>query len=164
MRVWRKVGYSAKSVTSSAKEGEGKLSLFMEIEQQWFVKHSTNRFVKLYTWTGQVFSPVRCLAKHQTLWTTSQSIKTHAPTPVWRSLMTSQIIPPIPNSENNLHSKPSIHTVSKALRTSRNQLKALLPCSSIWLMVLRIVNDASVHPAPFLKPNCLSENNPFCET
>ena len=32
MKVWRKVGYSAKNITSSAKEGEGKLSLFKEIE------------------------------------------------------------------------------------------------------------------------------------
>ena len=74
--------------------------------------------------------------------------KTWAFTLVYRSFMTFHILPPIPNSENSLYRIPSIQTESKAFRTSRKQLKTLLPRSSMCVIVSRIVNDASVQPTP----------------
>ena len=69
--------------------------------------------------------------------------------------------PLMPNSEKSLNRRPSIHTVSKALRTSRKQLKTL-PRSSIWFIDSKIVNEASVQPTLSLNPNCIFEKSPIC--
>ena len=49
--------------------------------------------------------------------------------PVYKLLETSHILPLIPNSKNNLKRRPSIQTVSEALRTSKKQVKTFLPRS-----------------------------------
>ena len=68
----------------------------------------------------------------------------------------------MPNSEKSLNRRPSIHTVSKALLTSRKQLKTLLPRSSLWFIDSKIVNEASVQPTLSLNPKCIFEKGPIC--